>query len=68
MVRELRAEGEDIEIPVLFITNLFIDDIPGVGIKGVGRAVLSAFAALVQVLRIDVNFSKILEEGNFSSQ
>ena len=67
-VSELRAEGEDIDIPVLFVTNLFIDDTPGVGIKGVGRAILSAFAALVHVLQVDVNFPKIMDEGNFSSQ
>lgn len=53
---------------MLFVTNLFIDDTPGVGIKGVGRAILSAFAALVHVLQVDVNFPKIMDEGNFSSQ
>jgi hypothetical protein len=68
MVHELRAEGEDIDIPVLFITNLFIDDTPGVGIKGVGRAILSAFAALVEVLKIDVNFTKVLADGSFSNK
>ena len=49
------------------MADLFVDDTPMLTIGGLGRAVLSAFTSLVELLQIDVQYAKVLPEGNFSS-
>ena len=51
--------------PVLAFTNFFIDDFPMLGIQGVGRAVLVAFASLLYSFGVDPQGKKCIPEGNF---
>ena len=45
-------------------TNFFIDDFPMLSVAGVGRAVLSTFAALLYALGIEPQGKKVLPEGD----
>ena len=49
------------------MADLFVDDTPMLTVGRLGRAVLSAFTSLVELLQIDVQYAKVLPEGNFSS-
>jgi hypothetical protein len=52
------------DVPVLAFTNFFIDDFPMLSVAGVGRAVLSTFAALLYALGIEPQGKKVLPEGD----
>ena len=52
---------------MLAFTNLFIDDFPMLGVQGVGRAILGAFASLLSAFGVDPQGKKVLPEGNFET-
>ena len=52
---------------MLAFTNLFIDDFPVLGVQGVGRAILVAFASLLSAFGVDPQGKKVLPEGNFET-
>ena len=54
--------------PVLAFANFFIDDFPMLGVAGIGKAVLSIFAALLYTLNVDPQWKKVLPEGDFAQQ
>ena len=54
--------------PVLAFTNFFIDDFPMLGVAGMGKAVLSAFAALLATLGVKPQWKKVFPEGDFAQQ
>jgi hypothetical protein len=54
--------------PVLAFTNFFIDDFPMLGVAGIGKAVLSVFAALLATLGVKPQWKKVLPEGDFAQQ
>lgn len=64
-LRNARTAGQKSHEPVLAFTNMFIDDFPMLGIQGVGRAVLVAFASLLYSFGVDPQGKKCIPEGNF---
>ena len=54
--------------PVLAFANFFIDDFPMLGVAGMGKAVLSVFAALLATLGVKPQWKKVLPEGDFAQQ
>ena len=49
--------------PVLAFTSFFIGDFPMLGVAGIGKAVLSVFAALLATLGVKPQWKKVLPEG-----
>ena len=75
MVQELAAhrvvvDGKSVypSKPVLAFTNFFIDDFPMLGVAGMGKAVLSVFAALLATIGVKPQWKKVLPEGDFAQQ
>ena len=67
-LRSAREAGQKSHESVLAFTNMFIDDFPMLGVQGVGRAVLVAFASLLYTFGVDPQGKKVLPEGNFEQQ
>jgi hypothetical protein len=55
-------------LPWLSPTSSFIDDFPVLGVAGIGKAVLSIFAALLYALNADPQWKEVLPEGDFAQQ
>ena len=65
-LQEAREQGLSTHEPRLAFASFFIDDFPLVGVAGVGKAVLSAFAALLHAMGIQAQPKKVLPEGDFT--